>query len=280
MMIIPTINFRGYRLSVDDVILGLKDIAEHSEYTSIFDAPFFALFRDIHDTNGTKVHMNIYYETVDRQFNLTMMPDRFREEWKKNADWLHLSFHARADKPDKPYLHASYDEVKRDCELVQHEILRFAGREVMPPTTTLHWGAVTREGVRALRDCGVKLMQSDFVLKDGEKASLCLYLDAEQVKLVRDNCFWKDEEMDMIFTACDVILNSGTRASIAPRMEEFQRLYPDRPFVDILIHEQYFYPTYKRYLSDYRERILEGVWWCEKHGYRPIFSTDMIGLSN
>lgn len=277
-MVVPMIDFRGYRISVDDVLTCLRDIAEHPEYTSIFDNEFLGVFKQVHEEHDAKIHMNIYYQSVDGQFNLTMMPDRFKKEWKANANWLHLSFHALADKPDKPYANAGYDEVKHDCELVQAEIRRFAGEEVLGPVTTLHWGEATKDGVRALRDCGIKLLQADFVLVD-DQPSISLYLNREQFDLVRKNCFWKDEETDVIFFACDAVMNSETISFIEPRMEYFQVLYPNRPFVDILIHEEYFYPTYRHYRSDYRERVLTGVRWCENHGYKPIFAMDMIGLT-
>lgn len=276
-MNVPMIDFKGYRLSVDDVILALRDIAAHSEYTSIFDNPFFALYKRIHDAHGTKVHMNIYYETVDKTFNLTMFPDKYKDEWMANADWLRLSFHGLADKPNWPYREAGYDKVKTDCDLVQKEILRFAGPEVTGCVTTLHFGDATDEGLRALHDCGVRVIQSEFMTSTGEPLPKYGLTD-EQLKLVRCNTFWKDEARDMIFYGCDAILNKRNIEDLGPWMDEFQQKYPNRPFVDILIHEQYFYPDYKRYLPDYEDRILEGVKWCEAHGYKPIFVQEMLGI--
>jgi len=67
---------RGYRVSVDDNIRFLEDIAAHPEYTSLFDNPFLKMFREIHEAYGTKFHFNLFFERGD--FNLTMVPDRFR----------------------------------------------------------------------------------------------------------------------------------------------------------------------------------------------------------
>ncbi|NLD88439.1 MAG: hypothetical protein GX633_09325, partial [Clostridiales bacterium] len=147
------LNKRGYRLSVDDNIWFLRNIANHPEYTSLFDDPYLALYKDIHDRYGTKVHMNIYYETDG--FNLTMMPDRFKDEWEANSNWLRLSFHAKADTPNWPYIDAPYEKVNEDYNQVVREIKRFAGESVLGPVTTIHFAEATKEGVRALRDNGI-----------------------------------------------------------------------------------------------------------------------------
>lgn len=270
---------RGYRLSVDDVIWAFQDIAQHSEYTSIFDNPFFALYKRVHDVYGTKVHMNIYYETVEKDFNLSMFPDKYKNEWKENAHWLHLSFHGLADKPNWPYREAGYDKVKHDCDLVMEQILRFAGPEVTGPVTTLHFGDATAEGVQALYDCGIRVIQSEFMTSTGEP--LPKYgLSDEELKQVRYDTFWKDPKSGMIYYGCDAILNKRNIEDIGPWMDEFQEKYPDRPFVDVLIHEQYFYPHYKRYLADYEERVVTGVKWCHEHGYAPCFVTEMLEMED
>lgn len=275
-MNVPMIDFKGYRLSVDDVILAFKDIAEQG-YASIFENPFFALYKRVHDAYGTKVHMNIYYQTVDGSFNLSMFPDTYKGEWMANSDWLHLSFHGLADKPNYPYRDADYNKVRTDCELVQKEILRFAGPEVTGCVTTLHFGDAKPEGVQALYDCGYRVIQSEFMTSTGEP--LPKYgLTEEELKMVRFGTFWKDPKSGMIYYGCDAILNKRNLEDLAPWMDEFADKYPNRPFVDVLIHEQYFYPDYKRYLPDYEERVIAGVKWCHDHGYRPIFVQDMLDM--
>jgi hypothetical protein len=129
-----------YRLSLDDNIWFLKDInANAGKYKSIFENPYLGMLKQVHDTFGTKIHLNLFYQTDG--FNLSQMTDKYRSEWKDNAGWLRLSFHALQEFPDRPYLTAGYDQVKHDCILVIDQIRRFAGEELMGPVTTLHWGA-------------------------------------------------------------------------------------------------------------------------------------------
>lgn len=101
-----------YRLSSDDNILFLQDINDHKDtYSSIFDNPYLAIYKEAHDKYDVCVQLNIHYERKDNTdfakpreyFNLSMMTDKFKEEWKANASWLRLSFHSRDIYPNKPY---------------------------------------------------------------------------------------------------------------------------------------------------------------------------------
>ena len=70
-------GYRTYRFAVDDVIWCFENIWKNQDtYTSIFDDPFLALYKDLHEKYGTPVHMHIYYENDDGSFNLSMFPDK------------------------------------------------------------------------------------------------------------------------------------------------------------------------------------------------------------
>ena len=104
-------NFTNkYRLSLDDNIWFLKDVSDNaSQYKSIFENSYLALLKEVHETYGTKIHINIYYQTEG--FNLSQMTTKFRNEWRENAGWLRLSFHALQNDPDVPYINAWYEQV-------------------------------------------------------------------------------------------------------------------------------------------------------------------------
>lgn len=270
---------RIYRLSLDDNIWFLQDLARRdSPRQSIFDNPYLGFFFNVHQQFGTKVHINIYYECPEHGgFNLTEMPDRYRDEWAAAADWLHLSFHARADKPNAPYIHAGYEQVRTDCELVHAEIRRFAGPASLPRETTLHFAEATADGVRALRDCGYDMLLGDFILGSNGEPRISYHLDRERWEQVRQHGILTDRETGVLFVPCDIVLNSFAPAEIPVELDRVAARWPGRGFCDILIHEQYFYPDYVRYLSDYRERVIAGVRWCIAHGFEPGFISDFVG---
>jgi hypothetical protein len=142
---------KRYRFSVDDNILFLKDLGLNPDaYASLFDHWYLDFWLSMHKRYGTKIHINIYHQTDG--FDLAQMPDRWRDEWRQNADWLHLSFHALQDKPDRPYRNARYAQMAHDFDLVCGHIRRFAGNETLSRTTTVHWAECPKDAALALRD--------------------------------------------------------------------------------------------------------------------------------
>lgn len=271
-------NKRGYRLSVDDNIRFLQNLNAHPEYTSLFDDPYLRLYRDIHEKYGTKVHFNLFYESEHGDFNLSQMTDRFKAEWAANADWMRLSFHSKAEFPNWPYLNASYDEIYADHAAVKREILRFAGPEVFGPVTTVHFAEATREGVKALKDQGILALLGDFSFNANGERWLDYFLDSDQFDKVRTDCFYKEPDTGMIFCCCDIVLDCFKPETVGPELDRWEKMYPGRDFIDILIHEQYFYEDYMNHRPFYRELLETGVEWCINKGYEPAFVAEMIDL--
>lgn len=269
-------GYKTYRVGVDDVIWCLENIYNHqNEYASIFDDPYLSMYRDLHAQYGSHVHMHIYYQTVDGKFNLSMFPDKYKEEFHRNSNWLRFSFHALADLPDSPYKQATYEQVMREGRMVEREILRFAGPEVMDAVTSQHWADSALPGTRAFRDLGFKVLDAYFIFDSDGNPRISYYLNAEQAGHAASRDFWVDNEEDIIFVKDDIILNDGTYsladidAVLNARAEA-----EDHAFMYLLIHEQYFYPHYEAYEPDYRDRLFRGVQWCEEHGYRSSWISD------
>lgn len=263
-------GYKTYRLGVDDVIRCFQNIYEHqNEYNSIFDDPFLNIYLELHQKYGTYVHMHIYYETDDKKFNLSMFPDKYKEEFKANSDWLKFTFHANADHPDSPYKDASYEQVMREGRLVEKEILRFAGKEVTSNVTSQHWANSNLWATRAFRNLGFRCIDGYFLFDENGEPYVSYYLDKEQTShaFVRD--FWVDNKEDIIFVKDDIIINEVDLDKIDGYMEDISNRQ-NHCFHYLLIHEQYFYEDYYMYEPDYKERIFKTVEWCHKNGYRPV----------
>jgi hypothetical protein len=271
-------NFAGkYRLSIDDNIWFLRDIQDHIDtYQSLFDNPYLSFLKEVNDTYGTKIHLNLFYKTdgiyQTDGFNLSKFTDKFKSEWKTNSDWLTLSFHALGEFPDKPYISATYEEVKKDCDLVISEILRFAGQEVMTDVTTIHWGEATREASRVLRDAGYKAQLGYFNVDD-DQYSASYYLSEDERRHIKKRFVWKDTSEDVIFIKTSIVLDAKKLDEIVPHLESYET---KPPYLDLLVHEQYFYPFYFNYQPDYREKILTAVKWAVENGYEPAFLGDCV----
>ena len=264
----------GYRLSIDDNIWFLRDIHQHERvYKSIFDNPYLAFLRGVHDVYGTKVHINLFYETDG--FNLSQLSSAFAAEWKAQASWLRLSFHALGEFPDKPYREADYVKVKEDGKLVMNEIRRFAGPELMGPVTTLHWGEATLEGSRALRDLGYK-GQLGYFNVDDDLPAVSYYLDVEQRRHMKKRFIWKDNSEDIVFIRSSIVIDKTALSDIRPHLDAYRAKGGLPPYVDLLVHEQYYYSSYFNFQPDFKERILTAVGWAANNGYEPRFLEECI----
>jgi hypothetical protein len=262
-----------YRFSIDDNIWFLKDITQNAgKYHSIFDNPYLRFMKEVHDTYSTKIHFNLFYQTDG--FTLSDMTGKFKNEWKENAEWINLSFHALQEFPDKPYQHSGYDEVKKHCEIVMQQIERFAGKELLSTETTLHWGEATQTGSKALRDCGYRILAGYFDPESPNPVSY--YLDKDGKNHLDSHFFWKDHQTDIIFSKIAVVINLMALDQIVPYLEQQQCNLHRLPYVDLMIHEQYFYSYYKSYQPDFRQKVEKAVQWATEKGYRPAYLHECI----
>jgi hypothetical protein len=272
-------NFAGkYRLSIDDNIWFLRDIQQNKDiYQSLFDNPYLGFLKSVNARFSTKIHLNLFYQTDG--FNLSDFTDQYKDEWKDNADWLRLSFHALGEFPDMPYVTAGYDQVKKDCDLIMGEIKRFAGEEVMGSVTTIHWGEATVEGSRAMRDAGYEGQLGYFNVDDDQPA-VSYYLTVPQRRNIKKRFVWRDTAENITFVRASIVIDTKKLADIAPHLDQHERNGYKPPFLDLLVHEQYFYPFYEAYQPDYRDRILAAVQWADDSGYTPSFLTEAISINN
>jgi hypothetical protein len=262
-----------YRLSLDDNIWFLKDINTNAgKYKSIFENPYLGFLKEVHDTYRTKIHLNLYYQTEG--FNLSQMTEKFKSEWKDNAGWLRLSFHALQNDPDKPYINAGYDQVKKDCIMVKEQISRFAGEELMGPVTTLHWGEALVDGCRALRDEGYLALAGYFNAKGPD--TVAYYLDDEKRLRVNNRFIWRDNKEGIIFSRMALVINAVKQEEILPSLDSLRSDSHKPAYVDLMIHEQYFYPYYVAYQPDYRKKVMTAVKWAADSGYKPAFLSECV----
>ncbi|MFT3751126.1 MAG: hypothetical protein QM768_22635 [Agriterribacter sp.] len=263
-----------YRLSIDDAIWFLKDIhVNANKYASLFENPFLNFLKQLHNAYGTKMHINIFYQTDG--FDLSRMTDKFKSEWIANADWLQLSFHAKAEFPDNPYKHADYAQVKKECSAVIDQIRRFAGNELVSHITTLHWGEVPVEVSRALRDCGYTGQLCDFNV-DNNLPPCSYYLDVAQRRHMQKRFVWRDNKEDITFIKSSIIIDSKKLPEIIPYLNQYEKETRKPPYVDLLVHEQYFYDYYHNHQPDYRTKVLTAVKWAADNGYKPAFLGECI----
>lgn len=257
-----------YRFAIDDNGYFLRDIAR-SSYGSLFDCFYLDMLRGLHRTYGARFVLNIFFAIGD-DFSLPRFPDRYRGEWRDNADWLKLSFHARSEFPDKPYLEAPPERLLADFDDVVGEIHRFAGPEACAPTTVIHWGVIRPEARRPLTARGVGVLSGYFELVRGAWTVNYL-LDDERSEYLSRHDAWKDFESGLVFSKIDLVANLTPLERIVPTLEALASDPGRAEIMDLLTHEQYFWPFYPRFIPDHARRLEAAVRWATEHGYEPVF---------
>lgn len=277
-----------YRLSSDDNILFLQDIAEHKdEYKSIFDNPYLAMYKEAHDKYGANVQLNIHWEFEPNErwfsdksrkpFNLAMMTDKFKSEFEANSNWLKLSFHAREPQTEMPYRNTDMKTISADAEKVYREVVRFAGEKTLSShNTTIHWGECTLDGMRAMSNLGLRGAYGYFNVRENGATSVSYFYPADFVAHIHERDFWKDTEEDILYGKIDLVLNQFRLEDIVPKLEEVKKNPHNAGCVEIMIHEQYFHKDYADYIPEFREIVFTACRWCADNGYSGYFMPDVM----
>ncbi|MCD6219561.1 hypothetical protein J7K43_04150 [Candidatus Calescamantes bacterium] len=260
-----------YRFTIDDNIFFLKDIAQKG-YPSLFDCFYLKGLRELHRKYGTKFALNIFYASEDG-FTLSQFPDKYKEEWKDNSHWLKLSFHAYKEFPDRPYQYAPFQKLAQDFDKVREEIIRFAGEETYAPTTVVHWGMVPPEGLKVLKERGVKAL-SGYFIKTGAGWDVNYLLDDIRSEYLSRHDALMDWETGIVFSRIDLICNLTPSADIPRILNSLAGSPQTAEIMDLLTHEQYFWKFYSNFIPDHFERLETAIRWVTEHDYEPVFLHD------
>lgn len=255
---------KTFCFTVDDNIRFLKELTENN-YNSIFEHPYLAMYRRLHNEFDLKVQLNLFYCMED--FDLSRMSDIYYEEFEENSDWLKFSFHSNAE-TFKPYEFSGYDEVYCDCKKVNDNIKRFASNSALTKTTTIHYCLATKDGLRALSDNGVIGLLGLF--GDSENRRVSYGISDTDADKIRNGEIVKVGKIN--FTGIDIVLNCFSKEEI---LEQLGKLM-GRDCIKVMIHEQYFYPDYKAYQPEFEEKLRSTFSFLKEHGYESGFLEELL----
>ncbi len=274
------IKQKGYRLSSDDNIVFLQEIAKNRP-RSLFEHPYLALYKRVHEDFGAKVVLNLFYDNSTSKgflkdrgyFDLSQMPDIYKKEWEENADWLKLSFHALREFPEFPYKSAKKEKVLSDVKKVHGEILRFAGERSLSSFATVHYGEIGQEGLDVLQSAGYSGFCGYFDAENGapsvaygKSEAFCRKIGQE--KILKDG--------GTVFAKIDLCMNLAKTAS--ENREKLEKLMQKERFgfFHIMIHEQYFYRDYAAYIEEYGEIVSACCRMLFEGGYHGAFYDEFL----
>lgn len=263
---------KRWRFVIDDNSFFLRDIAQRG-YASLFDCFYLKMLRDLNEKYGAKFTLNIYYTTADG-WDLRQFPNRYRKEWKQNGSWLRLAFHAYANNPPWPYEDAPVEKLLADLDLVNGEIHRFAGPEAYSPPAVIHFGMTRPEAWKPLYDRGSRVLGGYFRKSSQGKWVVNYRVDDFRSEWLSRHDLLKDYPSGMIFSRVDMVVNTTPLDKVLPLLEEAVADPRTGEVIDLLTHEQYFWPFYRNYLPDHAERLDRAIAFLTRNGYEPVFLQD------
>ena len=263
---------KRYRFVIDDNSFFLRDITQKG-YPSLFDCFYLKMLKDLNAKHGARFTLNIYGTTGD-DWNLTQFPVKYRGEWEANADWLRLAFHAYANEPARPYQDAPVDKLLADLDLINAQILRFAGPKTFSPVVVVHWGMTRPEAWKPLYERGSRVLGGYFRKLATGQYDVNYRLNEARSEWLSRHDLLKDFASGIIFSRVDMVVNNTPLNQIIPTLEAVLGDPRQGEIVDLLTHEQYFWPFYQMYLPDHADRLDKAIGFLTQHGYRPVFLQD------
>jgi hypothetical protein len=91
-----------------------------------------------------------------------------------------------------------------------------------------------------------------------------------------DRDFWVDTCEDVVCSRCDLVLNLYKLPEIVPLLEKINSNPHRSGFLELLIHEQYFYDDYTAYIPEYADIVLAAARWAYENGYKPSFLSEVM----
>ncbi len=300
---------------IDDVIWPFRDLTRERP-ASMFDHHLLGMLKEAHEKYGLKVILNTFFRTDyfygDDEFSLTEMTDAYKTEWEENSDWLKIGFHGKQEFPDYPHINIDYDDMKGLFKKFEKEIIRFAGKNTFSTAFNPHWWPVSKDGLKAVSDCGIETVCVTFGEKheyNGDPASLpyghsmrllnnrkpetMVYSrDSRDVAISNSLCGYNHistEEEQRIRYTCDFIYDKETNLyfkpfwnsaclNLTPLDELEAEMAPamDKEYVCCATHEQYAYPDYFAYQPESKDKLFKMCEIFNKNNYEFVFIEDLI----
>jgi len=303
-----------YAFAIDDNVFFLRDIANNN-YDSLFDNFYLKGLKNLNEKYGAKFTLNIFFELNKRYyeelklfgpFSLDKFPDKYKDEWEENSNWLKLAMHSFSEFPHRPYqkvIGARVEKLSEDFDLFEKEIKRFSGEAYCPPSI-FHWAMVPQESWEMLVEKGVKTLCGYHILREGDgNYEINHGLDNERSEFLSKNKALKDFESGIVFCDLDLLFNATNIEAISDRLHSVIQDPKKKGVITLSTHEQYFWREYYApgkwfldgnldndktghqhlpekftHIEDHFQRLDLGLKIVTENGYEPVFLHECLNL--
>lgn len=254
--------------SFDDVYACLKDITVHAgQYKSIFENETFAWMKNMNAVYGAVFSLYTFnHFTGDPVYDISDMPACYAAEFKENASWLKIGFHAKDEL--KNYTKDEPDGIVEDYKKFLSAILKATDHDAncIDRVVRLGFFAGTKKNVLAIRDHELGL--KGLVSADDD----------------RQPYYFDEAEKDLVCETGELWLDELLFLRSQPRIEGLQstdalieriRTYTEPKVIELFSHECCF--TRMSMVEGYSMRALYEYFikWAFEKGYGFGFAQDL-----
>ena len=157
-----------------------------------------------------------------------------------------------------------------DLDQVAEQILRFAGEQTYSPPSIIHWAEVLPIALKPLAQRGVRVL-SAICGRNGGVWDGVYNLDDERAEYLSRHDALVDYPSGIVFSHLDIMCNFRPLERIIPILAPLADDPNQAEIMDLLSHEQWYWPFYKDYSPDQIQRLETAIRWVTEHGYKPVF---------
>ena len=282
---INSLNAKGFlHFSFDDTIYTLKDIKDKG-YSSIFDQPFFAVLKSLHDKFGAVFSCYCfldYKEDGEIVFSLEDFNEPKVGELKENSSWLKFGLHSKDGETN--YASGTQENAKTDYDRFINQIVRITGSvesiDLCPRLQNFAGNLITCQTMRDA-SCGIiGLLSADYSETGGEPntdISQGYYLTDPATKFIAKKGKWFDLENQLWFFPSNLRLDNTVSANITTYMDKFLTIekWGRASIIVMYAHENQMFKN-GSLNEDYTKRFENCCQWAVDNGYSFDFPMNKI----
>lgn len=274
-MVACDFNGKILHFSFDDVCWCLYDLIQNeATYTDIFDEPFFAMLKEVHDTTGMVFTLNTFNEIGANSsgyyptgFDIENVPTKFQSNFQANKGWLKFAFHAKDE--DTNYNTAS--GAGTDYGVFVSAIYTLTGDyDCIDRVTRLGYFGGTLENCLALRDAARGPI--GFFGADDARA-YDYYLSSAQYGWLRKKGKFFDETNSLLFIKTQY-------RTFATGKQDVENNLCFQKVTEFFAHEYEAHPGATWDLTAMKNNILSLATWATGLGYKFEYPEKIFGYSH
>ena len=264
-----TLDATSIHISFDDVIACLANLAIGT-YSSLYDEPFFAWLKRLHDGYGAKFSLYVYDLS-----KLSEVPSTYKDELYEARQWLKFGLHSRTSGYN--YSSCTYEDARTDWNTFVENVVRITGStESVDRIPRLHNFAGNVDAVKGMRDakCGAL----GFLGADDSRISYHLTDEQNQV-LIGCSVFMDTENELILFRTNYRGERLGAAVGMYEKMEAFMNNATyDNCFIPFIwfTHEPYVYKNSS--LTDYASNVEDVCRFAYDYGIPFVYPQNRIDI--